>query len=124
MSNLKQQIEWVLQASPETRNSDIALTLAIWRRFYGEKLRKAADGEEYVRLQNLFDLPREDNVKRIRAKFNAEGKYWPTDLKIARARGILEDQWRVEMGYPTVEDTKMPSKAPSYIQEIEKPKLL
>lgn len=74
---LKQMVEECLRNIPETRNSDIVLAIAIWRRYFPQRIRKGASGEEGVWLRDLIDLPREDNVKRIRAKFNAEGKYYP-----------------------------------------------
>jgi len=92
LETLKNQIEAVLQDDPATRNSDIGLLIGIWTRFYGVKMA--------VSVQQLYDLPREDTVKRFRAKFqNEELKYLPTELKIALRRGILENEWRKAMGY-------------------------
>lgn len=117
---LKQQIENILRDDPRTRNSDIALTIEVWKRYYREKIgfldRPAVPA---IALESLYDLPREDNVKRIRAKFNAEGKYWPTDLAVAKGRGILEDKWREAMGYPKVEETKHPTRE-SYTEPIHR----
>ncbi len=92
-TNLKKQVKAVLQEYPESRNSDITLMILIWRRFYGV--------EKYVDLMKLYDLPREDNVKRIRAKYCEEKHNWayPTDIKIMRARKIKEDEWRSALGY-------------------------
>ena len=48
-----------------------------------------------VELKNIMELPREDNVKRIRAKFQNEKKmYLPTSLEVARQRKISEEEWR------------------------------
>lgn len=42
------------------------------------------DGVYFVSLGKLFDLPREDNIKRIRAKIQNEEKlFLPTDPAIA-----------------------------------------
>lgn len=114
---LKAMVEECLRNIPETRNSDIELMIAIWRRYYPQRIRKGATGEEGVWLRDLRDLPREDNVKRVRAKFNAEGKYYPTDWKVAQARGIKEDEWRTDLGYPAKADTVHPTKGDSYMDE-------
>jgi len=121
LETLKSQVEAVLADEPETRNSDIGLLIAIWRKFYGIKMA--------VNVSQLYELPREDNVKRIRAKFqNEEGKYLPTELKIALKRGILEDKWRAFMGYApknymqensqtdvNYEQSKVPAKQPNVL---------
>lgn len=101
MSNLKdltKKINDTLRDFPETRNSDIELTIRIWKEYYPKKL-NAHEGEIFVLLSNLFDLPREDNVKRIRAKIqNEDHEYLPTEWVVAKARGIKEDIWREHLG--------------------------
>jgi len=112
IKNLKGKIEYCLRNYPETRNSDITLTIKIWQTFYGIS--------DFVSLKDLYNLPREDNVKRIRAKIqNDQKKFLPTILKVAKKRGILEDEWRVAMGYPTKESsgTLNPSWTPSSYKE-------
>ena len=60
------------------------------------------EDNDSVMLKELFELPREDNIKRIRAKIqNDEKRLLPTKWEVARKRGILEDEWRVAMGYPS-----------------------
>ena len=123
---LKTMVEECLRNIPETRNSDITLMIAVWKRYYPQRIRKGASGEEGVWLRDLIDLPREDNIKRVRATFNADGKYYPTDWKVAKARGIKEDAWRVELGYPTKGQTVKPTKDDSYMDErrdFNQPKL-
>lgn len=94
---LKKMVELMLEANPmykgvEARNSDIALTVLIWLRWY--------DVDETVQLERLFHLPREDNVKRVRAVFqNTEHKYLPTDPSILIKRGIEEAYWFDALGY-------------------------
>lgn len=100
---LKEQIKIVLTEVPETRNSDIALMVELWRRYYPEKIQTLDLGlrneRPAVALADLYDLPREDHVKRVRAAFNAKGEFMPTDIKVAEARGINEDRWRKALGY-------------------------
>lgn len=127
MSTLsRDMVEKILRNVPESRNSDITLLIEIWKRYYPHKLKKGASGEEGVWLKDLYDLPREDGVKRIRATFNHEGKYFPTDWKVAKGRGIKEDEWRLALGYPAKEDTAKPTKGDSYMDEersFSKPQL-
>lgn len=119
-------VEVCLRNLPETRNSDITLMLAVWRRYYPQRIKTGKTGEEGIWLKDLYDLPREDNVKRIRALLNSEGKYYPTDWEVAKARGIKEDDWRGQLGYPSKADTVHPTKTDSYMdtqREFTSPKL-
>lgn len=94
---LKKMVEITLDENPkyngvEARNSDIALTILIWQRWYSVG--------EAIQVGRLFNLPREDNVKRIRAVFqNVEHKYLPTDPSILIKRGIEEAYWFDALGY-------------------------
>ena len=65
---LKIMVTKTLEAVEQTRNDDIVLTTEIWKRYYPEYLRIDALGNQFVYLRSLNLLPREDNVKRIRAK--------------------------------------------------------
>ncbi len=109
---LRDKVETILREDPNARNSDVTLTILIWMRFHPEKI----EGD-YLLLGHLYNLPREDNIKRIRAKFNASGKYLPTDLAIAKRRGIKEEEWRSALGYPSTKETKNPGKVKSYTKK-------
>ena len=108
MINLKDKVEIALKDDPNTRDSDITLMIYIWKRWHAV--------EDSVLLTRLYFLPREDNIKRIRAKFCSEGKEWayPTIWEIAKRRGILENIWRKVLGYPSRESTLNPTREPSY----------
>lgn len=103
MKNLKTKIEYCLKKYPATRNSDITLTNSIWYEFYNNKLVKEdCNGkiDYFVRLKDLYDMPKQDDVKRIRAKIqNKENRYLPTSEKVAKQRRINEHTWRAYMGY-------------------------
>lgn len=100
MRKLKSKIEYCLQKYQDTRNSDIKLTSAIWIEFYGQYISKDSKGRLIVALIDLYKIPREDNVKRIRAKIqNEEGKYLPTSEEVLKQRGLNEYKWRKELGY-------------------------
>jgi uncharacterized cupin superfamily protein len=108
IKELKDQIIDVLKKNPDCRNSDITLTIEIWKNHYS----KMIDGDT-VKLKNLYELPREDNIKRIRAKLCEEalerinsGKiigdeqyYLPTEAKIAKQRQINSALWEKALGY-------------------------
>lgn len=91
LQTLKSQVEHILKNFPDARNSDITLTMTLWKQFYPNRI----VNKDFIRLIDLFELPREDNIKRIRAKFNSQNKYLPTSLEVALQRGILEERWRL-----------------------------
>ena len=97
---LRTQVETMLREVPETRNCDILLTIQIWQRYYPEMIKTTKKGSKGIYLDSLFTLPREDNVKRHRARIqNEEHKYLPTIWEVARRRRINEDRWRETLGY-------------------------
>lgn len=96
--NLKSQVEWCLKNYPATRDSDIKLTLHIWLKFYPKSLHQI-DGEWYVKAKDLYELPREDNIKRIRAKFNENGEYLTDKPQIRKQRKQKEIEWLYDLGY-------------------------
>ena len=100
IKDLDRKVRYCLSKDEASRNSDIRLTQVIWWTYYRDSL-KEIDNVFYVSLGKLFDLPREDNIKRIRAKIQNEEKlYLPTDPKVAKKRGWLEDDWRTYLGLP------------------------
>jgi hypothetical protein len=100
IKNLKYEVEDILKTVPESRNSDITLMIEIWKKYYPRYLKQASNGKDVgIYLKDLYELPREDSVKRIRAKFNVEGYYWPTEWNIAKNRRINENEWRKHLGY-------------------------
>jgi len=110
INELKRQIEQVLADVPESRNSDITLTIEIWKRFYPQRIRTNAQGREGIFLDDLYDLPREDHIKRIRATFQkdkTQPRYLPTEPAVAKQRRINEDVWKKHLNY-------MPPRKPRY----------
>ena len=99
---LRKQILHTLEVDKSSRNSDIRLTQMIWYLFYREKLVPIGDSLA-IKIKDLFELPREDSIKRIRAKIqNEEHLFVPTDEKIALKRGFDNVQeWRSFLGYPS-----------------------
>lgn len=98
MHILKDKILWILSEDEQSRNSDIRLTQMIWYKFHNSKIVELDDGTKAIRLRDLFDLPREDNIKRIRAKIqNDEHKFLPTTPEIRKQRKINEQIWHSYM---------------------------
>lgn len=47
-----------------------------------------------IDLKTIIELPREDNIKRVRAKIqNEEHKYLPTTEEVRKQRKISEEEW-------------------------------
>lgn len=98
LETLKGQVEFCLDKYPETRDSDITLLIKVWNQFYTEYIND--DGT--IHLKSLYLIPKEDGIKRIRAKFqNEEKKYLPTNWEVASERGIKRFEWENFLGYKT-----------------------
>lgn len=96
---LEKQIRATLAADERSRNSDIRLTQAIWFRYYHSSMLEH-NGLVYVEVAKMYDLPREDNIKRIRAKIqNEQHEFLPTSEAVARKRKWNIQEWRDYLGY-------------------------
>lgn len=100
---LESQVRYILYTNPETRNSDIDLTIGIWVKFYSKYVSeeinfKNENPELSIYLKDLKNLPREDNIKRIRANIqNVHKEFLPTVAKVAEQRKINQDFWKEQM---------------------------
>lgn len=89
---LESKVEYVLQNYPTTRNSDIELTIKIWAVYHNVG--------SSIAVRDLFSLPREDSIKRIRARIqNDQLKYLPTSEAVTRKRKMNIQVWRQRLGY-------------------------
>jgi hypothetical protein len=92
---LTEMVEKILQDYPQARDSDQWLTLKIWKTFYPQSLDMTNEVNPKVDFATIMKLPREDNVKRIRAKFqNVLFKYLPTSIEVVKRRRQNEEKWR------------------------------
>jgi hypothetical protein len=105
---LKREVETVLYMDRRCRNSDIYLWVEIVKRFYKSHyeelcrvIRTATALEQTWPGMEAFmlEVPNQDNVKRIRAQFNARGKYMPTSWEVAKKRMLKQDEWKIALGY-------------------------
>ena len=93
IKDLRKKVEDMLAKSERSRNSDQFLTIKLWVEHYPEAI-KVIDGEKMIKLNDIMLLPREDNVKRIRAIIqNVEHRFLPTDPDVRKKRGISEHIW-------------------------------
>lgn len=99
LKNLHNCVEYILKRFPESRNDDAVLTTILWEQYCRDVLIPLATGGFAVALDNIKYLPREDNVKRIRAKLqNEKHLYLPTDPQVRARRQISEEDWRTYLG--------------------------
>src|SRR3989304_6645245 len=97
---LKAKVLYILSTEEDSRNSDIPLTIKLWQHYPPDTLITGKDGKQYINVRSLFDLPREDNIKRARAEVqNVERRYLPTDISIFIKRAHLSDEWKTALGY-------------------------
>ena len=94
MLKLKDQVEIILKDYPKTRDSDVTLTIEIWKKFYKAHIKVASNGELGIYLKSLYSLPKAYDIQRYRAMINAEGRFLPTDSRVRRKRRINEEMWR------------------------------
>lgn len=95
---LKGQVEYFLINHPNTRDSDLKLMLNIWYKFYPKYIMETPDGK-FVNLKYIYELPTQDNIKRLRAKFNEDGKYLTDKPQIRKQRKQKEIEWLFDLGY-------------------------
>lgn len=101
INTLETQVLAVLAKDEASRNSDIRLTKVLWYTYHRSHF-KEIDGKWYVGVDSLNVLPREDNIKRVRAKIqNEKHLFLPTDPAVAEKRNWNMDAWREYLGYPT-----------------------
>lgn len=96
IDTLKSQVLKVLEQFPKTRDSDVVLMLTLWMKYYPSRVHRFDENTpKYVYLRDIIDLPREDNIKRVRAIIqNVENKFLPTSINVAKQRKINEETWR------------------------------
>lgn len=118
MKHTLERMVWsVLKHFPETRNSDITLTQQVWKSFYPQYLLEQ-NGKTYINIENLFNVPREDNIKRIRAKIQNVDRQWlPTDVKIFIKRIEMSEEWKEFLGYKTDFTRTFENVATKYFEE-------
>lgn len=91
---LRAMVESVLHNHENARNSDQWLTIKIWTTFFPSRIIQDESRGQMIRLTDIMELPREDNVKRVRAIIqNVERRFLPTSSAVRKARKINEEVW-------------------------------
>jgi len=86
LKNLKLVVRRTLEAFPDTRNDDRLLWVVIVKNHFGASLFQSANLGPCVALENLWELPALDSVKRFRALVQAKGEFLPTDPAVLARR--------------------------------------
>lgn len=95
IKELKSKILKILAEFPKARDSDIWLTIKLWTLYYPTRIDRTDPENPKIALKDILEMPREDNVKRIRAKIqNEEHLYLPESFQVRKQRKISEDEWR------------------------------
>jgi CubicO group peptidase (beta-lactamase class C family) len=94
--NLREKVIHILKEYPKSRDSDQWLTLKLWTVYFPTRvIIDPVTHKAMIALTDIMELPREDNIKRCRAKIqNEEHLYLPTTVEVARKRHINEEDWR------------------------------
>ncbi len=111
MSDVKTKVAWVLNLFPQTRNSDISLTLKYWELFHPDVFHPTT-----MNPRDLFKLERQTNIVRVRAKIQNEYRLFPADEAVSRHRRALED----DIKEAVIEDTPQRNIAFVYADETGK----
>ncbi len=96
LKNFQKIVEDTLREYPKTRDDDTFLTWHIVH-LYRPECCSEHNGDYWINYKGM-KLVREDHVKRIRAKLNAEKKYISSDPKVRKQRKISEEIWREYLG--------------------------
>ena len=101
---LKKKIEYCLEKYPETRNDDACLTYFLWYVFHKDQLLQDKNafldsaGNLFIKAQMIKYLPREDTIKRFRAKIqNEEFRFTPTTKAVIERREANRKHWKKEL---------------------------
>lgn len=92
---LKAKVFSILSDYPKSRDSDIWLTIKLWTVYYPTLIDRTDPENPKIKLGDILHLPREDNVKRVRAKIqNEDGLFLPESLEVRKQRKISEEEWK------------------------------
>jgi hypothetical protein len=88
----------MLAESPEARNDDMYLIIKCWLHLHPERFFEVGgekDRRKAVVLRNLLEFESTETIRRSRQIIqNDLGLYPPTNLKVAKARRMKEEDWR------------------------------
>ncbi len=93
LRTVKERVEYILSRYPNTRNSDLYLTIIYLRKFteLGRYI-KYIPYEVIKKYEGIFE-----SIRRTRQKIQEEGRFLPTDPNTLRRRRKLSEKFRVVM---------------------------
>ncbi len=91
IENIKDRVASILNASTESRNSDIVLAYSYWREFEASNF-----NEGMIAQDNALKLTKINTLCRVRAKIQNEYKLFQADEKVKKQRRVLEEKFRQE----------------------------
>jgi hypothetical protein len=91
LGTLVEKVGWILNAYPDTRNSDISLQLRYWNTFCPDQY----DGG-VISADDLYKLPRLTSLVRARARVQNTLKLFLEDAEVRKRRGTLSEEEREE----------------------------
>lgn len=92
LKTVKEGVERILQAYPESRNDDRLLIILYWRM-------EDRAGLPFVPNEVINRLTMPTSIWRMRQKIQAEGRLLPTDPEVRAKRSIREEEMRNTMRY-------------------------
>ena len=74
MRSTKDKVRYVLENHPNTRNSDAELIIMVWWCFNRDAF-QTINGKWYIQVQEILYLDKPETIRRVRQKFQEQGKY-------------------------------------------------
>lgn len=117
-ADITKQVVYELATNPKSRNNDILLTQLVWEDYYPQFITRDVLGDPMIYLRDLYAVPNQDDIKRIRAKIQNEDRlYLPTDINIFIKRAKNSKEWRTFLGYkPEWKDEHWSDAVKNYLQ--------
>lgn len=93
------KVEEILIKWPQSRNDDKYLIAAVIGQFYRHLTKVDAENKRYIYLVDIMNLPSTETIRRIRCKFQEEGKYLAKE-EVKEARDERAEQVRIDIVNP------------------------
>lgn len=91
---LKALVFKALRDDEPSRNSDVRLFNYILINHFPSMLSRDADGDYIIKLRRIYDVPSQDNIKRVRASIqNKDHQFLPSSPTVRKQRRINERDW-------------------------------
>lgn len=102
-NTLRDKVAWILNHHPETRNSDVSLTLKFWETFESDIY-----NGQVIKPDDLYKLTRQTSIARERARIQNIYQLFQADSEIRERRGKLSEEEKEKAvedkpkGWPTL----------------------